>query len=60
MGQLLQRRDNKETRKCDSCCKPKMKSYFYDWYSTFDGRFLAIICLNCAKRETGSKHKLER
>ena len=60
MVQLLQKRDRKETRNCESCGKPKMKSYFYDWYSAFDGSFLAVVCLNCAKRETGSKHKLER
>ena len=60
MAQLLRKRDRKETRNCESCCKPKMKSYFYDWYSAFDGRFLAVVCLNCAKREIGSKYILER
>jgi len=59
MGRLLQRRDRKETRSCECCGTPKMKSYFYDWYSAFDGSFLAVICLKCAKRESGSRHKLE-
>ena len=61
----LVKRKTKEIGVCYACGTYKHKTYFYDWYvnPAIRGLFKEIdwyigkICLKCAKREAGNKHK---
>ena len=59
------KRKKKESGVCFACGTHKLNTYFYDWYKhkaierLFEkkDRYNGKICLKCAKREAGNKHK---
>ena len=61
----ISKRKDKEVGVCCACGTYKHKTIFYDWYvnpaikSLFreDEWHIGIICLKCAKREAGTKHR---
>jgi hypothetical protein len=61
VAKWLQRRDRKESLRCDACGKYYMRAQFYDWYtrpelSFIDRKCYGVMCTKCAKREIGSKY----
>jgi len=61
----LRKRDKKETSSCDTCGAYKLRAYFYDRYVRpevahlfrKEERYVGKICIQCAYRELGTKHK---
>ena len=61
----INKRKDKEVGVCYACGTYKHKAFFYDWYvhpaikSLFKEEvwYKGKICLKCARREAGNKHK---
>ena len=61
----INKRKDKEVGVCYACGTYKHKAFFYDWYvhpaikSLFKEKdwYIGKICLKCAKREAGNKHR---